>query len=66
MWVLNGGGFALLLMFCMQQLSLLLGLFLLITGFALWNHWLVFFALLILRGGFFLQDVHRAIASRAD
>lgn len=65
-WVVHGGGFALLLLFCSQQLSLLLGLVLLITGFALWSYWLVFFALLSLRGSFFLQSVHRATAHSAD
>lgn len=63
--VVHGGGFALLLLFCSQQLSLMLGLVLLIAGFALWSYWLVFFALLSLRGSFFLQAVHRAAGQSA-
>lgn len=58
--VLHGGGVAMLLLYCTQQLSLMFGLTLLIIGFSLWNYWLVFFALLSLRGSFFLQAVHRA------
>ena len=53
----HSGGMALLLLFCSQQLSLLFGLALLIVGFSLWSYWLVFFALLSLRGSFFLQAV---------
>jgi len=62
LWVRHGGGLALLLLFWTQQLSMLIGLTLLIIGFTLWNYWLVFFALLILRGSFFLQVLYRAIA----
>ena len=66
LWVVHGGGFALLALFCSQQLSLLIGLMLLIAGFALWSYWLVFFALLSLRGSFFLQAVHRATSKGPD
>jgi len=64
LWVLHGGGITLLLLFYSQQLTLILGLALLITGFSLWSYWLVFFALLSLRSSFFLQAVHRAIGKR--
>lgn len=64
LWVLHGGGIILLLLFYSQQLTLILGMVLLIAGFSLWNYWLVFFALLSLRGSFFLQAVYRVIGER--
>ena len=61
--VLHGGGIALLLLFWMQQLALLLGLCLLIAGLSLWSYWLVFLALLCLRGSFFLQALYEEISN---
>lgn len=64
LWALHGGGFILLLLFYAQQLTLMLGIVLLIVGFSQWSFWLVFFALLCLRGSFFLQAVYRVIGER--
>lgn len=62
--LLHGGGITLLLLFYSQQLTLIFGMVLLIAGFSLWSYWLVFFALLSLRGSFFLQAIYRAIGER--
>lgn len=59
--VSHDGGFALLLLFCAQQLTMMMGIVLLISGLSLWSGWLVFVAMLSLRGCFFLQAVHQAI-----